>query len=240
MKVKLEEIVLDWNLYPRQQVDSTHVAHIAEAMRAGQKMPPLVLDKASKRLSDGFHRYRAYQRVLSPEERVEVRAVDYTDDAALFADAVDRNAEHGRHLTTYDRLHVLAKAEEMGVEVERIASLLRMTPERIQELRATRMSGPIQSIERGRSAADKKRATEQTRRVPLKGTIRHMQGRDLSPSQAEANRRLSGMRPVFYANQLLLLINEDLLPEDDDSLWSTLQDLRDALSTLLDSERRAS
>ena len=40
--MKAAELVQDFNLYPRHKVDSTHVLHIRQARRAGEKFPPIM------------------------------------------------------------------------------------------------------------------------------------------------------------------------------------------------------
>ena len=65
-EIAIAEVVLDFDLYPRSQIDSQHVSSMCEAERAGAEFPPIVIDKKSKRVIDGFHRYTKQQRVHGP------------------------------------------------------------------------------------------------------------------------------------------------------------------------------
>jgi hypothetical protein len=69
--------------------------------------------------------------------------------------------------------------------------------------------------------------------VPIKQTIRRFAGRSLTPRQQEANAKLSGMNQVFYANQLIELLEAKLLNTDDDQLMERLKKLHELLDGVL-------
>lgn len=58
------ELILDYGLYPRHSIDSQHVSYMVESIRAGVALPPVVIDKKSKRVVDGFHRVTAFQHLM--------------------------------------------------------------------------------------------------------------------------------------------------------------------------------
>lgn len=72
--------------------------------------------------------------------------------------------------------------------------------------------------------------------IPLKRTIRHMSGHQLSQAQANANAKLSGMEQLFYVNQLLTLIENELIDRSNPQLMAALDRLAAAIGG---SERRA-
>ena len=41
---KLSDLVLDYSIYPRKEIDRQHAAIIQEAIEGGAVMPPLVLE----------------------------------------------------------------------------------------------------------------------------------------------------------------------------------------------------
>jgi len=61
-----------------------------------------------------------------------------------------------------------------------------------------------------------------------------MAGKELTPEQAEANRRLSGMEQLFYVNQLILLIENDLLDRSNEKLLAGLARLRELLDGVVE------
>lgn len=217
-KLKCSQLVLDFDFYPRAQVDSQHVAYMVEAMKAGSEFPPVVICKKTKRVADGFHRVRARQRHDGPDAEIQVVEKTYRNDAELFLDAMRYNAAHGRNLTQYDRAHCAILAVNLGLDDEAIAGALHVPAEKIGELRADRSA---------------KHAGLQ---VPIKRTIRHMAGRTLNKGQVAANAKLSGMNQVFYVHQVCTLIESGLLNTDDAALMAALEKLRELLAGVLEAE----
>src|SRR5215813_804283 len=121
-EVKLVELIEDFDIYPRNDVSSTHVSMLCDAISIGDPVPPIVVDKKSKRIVDGFHRYRAYKRI----GRDKIPAVwrEYKSDAELFADAVRLNAAHGRAFDAYDRKRAILKLEAFGLSPQAISAIV--------------------------------------------------------------------------------------------------------------------
>jgi hypothetical protein len=221
--IPLADLVLDFDLYPRRQVDSHHVAAMVEAHHAGVKFPPIVCDEKSKRVTDGFHRVRTFERVFDdPTTKVRVELRAYASDEEMFRDAMRMNASHGRALAAYDRTHCILRAEQLGITPEHIAADLQITTEAIGKLTANRV-GELTGRKRNGHA----------RRVPLKRTIAHMSGQRLSKAQVAANDKLGGMQQLFYVNQLITLIENDLLDKGNDGLVEALRKLHGLLDGVL-------
>lgn len=62
MLVNLSEMVFDNSIYPREKWNSKTIEVYADAVKAGSKFPPIVLEKGTNRLLDGIHRWKAYLR----------------------------------------------------------------------------------------------------------------------------------------------------------------------------------
>ena len=178
-------------------------------------MPPLVIDRKSRRVVDGFHRGRAYKQ--EKIELVEVVEKSYRNDGEMFLDAVRYNASHGRGLSPFDRARCILRAESMKIELEQVASALSITCEAAGALRANRVG---------------KLHGGQTSPTPLKHTIEHMVGRVLTKAQWETNNKLGGQRQQFYANQLISLIENKLLDTEDERLMVRLARLAELLAEL--------
>ena len=223
--VKLSELVFDFDLYPRGDVDSQHVHYMRESLQAGVKLPPMIVDKKSKRVVDGFHRGRAYKAEQGDDAIVEVVLKTYHSEAAMFEDAMRFNSAHGRALNSFDKSKCIIRAELLGLTVEQTAAALCLTCEavgklrtgRVGKLRATSVKGELQAAEE----------------IPLKRTIAHMAGMTLTRGQVEANGKLGGMNQAFYANQLITLIESNLLDKEDEKLIERLRVLHGLLETLL-------
>lgn len=215
--LKLCELVFDYALYPRSSVDPQHVAYMRESLRAGVTLPPFIADEKSKRVTDGFHRGNAIRAESGDDADVEVILRRYKSEADMFLDAARMNACHGRSLTTHDRAHCLIRAKELKITMDQIASALVITTEKAKDIVADRTANMRVTVDSRYGA------------VALKRTIAHMAGKSLTRSQAEANEKLSGMNVSFYANQLILLIENKLIDLDDEKGVARLKVLRDLL-----------
>lgn len=215
-KLKASELILDFDLYPRNNVDSSNVTNICNAMLAGRKLPPVVIDRKSKRVVDGFHRVRAAIRLYGEDAEVEVVEKTYRDDAALFLEAMEYNAPHGCKLDPCDRARCTIIAERLHIPLSAVAGALNMPEDKLGALRADR------------TAKDSGGLT-----IPIKRTIRGWAGEKLTKRQVQANERLSGMNQVFYCNQLIELIEAELLDTDDGQLIERLRVLHGLLDGIL-------
>ena len=215
-KMKASELVLDFDLYPRNNVDTHNVRSIIDAMEQGIELPPIVIDKKSKRVIDGFHRTRAAVRHGGPDAEIKVVEKSYANDGEMFLDAMRYNASHGARLDPCDRARCTIIAEQLSIPLDAVAGALNMSLDKLGTLHDTRTA-------KGKGGLT----------IPLKRTNQHMAGRKLNPVQEAANARSSGMNQVFYANQLIDLIESKLLRTDDDKLTERLQVLHGLLDELL-------
>lgn len=212
--VKAAELVLDFDLYPRNNLDAHNIRSICDAMDLGETMPAVVICRKSRRVVDGFHRVRAALR-RDPDSSIEVIEKTYQNDRELFEDAMRYNGSHGARLDPCDRTRCVIIAERLSIPIERVAGALHMSVEKLGALRETRT------------------ATSGGLLIPIKRTIEHMAGRKLTKAQSEANDGLSGMNQQFYVNQLISLIETGLLDKRDERLIVRLTRLQELLDGVL-------
>ncbi len=202
---------LDFDLYPRNQVDDQHVGRLAEALRSGETLPPITVQEKTLMVVDGFHRIRACERVYGADAKIEAELWSYKDNAEFFVHATRLNATHGEKLSTYDKAHCLVVAERLKIEPRVINRVLAVTPEtakRIMENRAeTRTEGSI----------------------PLRNGLQHLRRRVLTKEQARVIPKLHGKPPIFHVDQLIKMIENDLMPEITVKLSEKLGRLRELL-----------
>ena len=213
MKIKISELLIDWDLYPRHQVDSANVARLREAIRAGETLPPLIFEKKSRKLVDGFHRHRAFWAELGENAEVEAEGRNYANDKELFLDAVSMNVTHGEKLSPFDRARVLTLASEFKIKEGDVAAALRLSKEDLRRLKV------------------RKTAKVGTTVVPIKHTLSHLAGEKLRPEQVEANEKAGGMRPLFYVNQVVNLFEGNLVDLDNQKLVEAISHLQQLLSS---------
>lgn len=210
--IAMSQLVLDYTTYPRSQVSSNRVAQYCEAMRAGAKFPVLVVERKSKRIVDGFHRFLAYKKTLEPESEIEVELRDYRSEVDFRLDTYRLNSGHGQALTPFDRARASLELKKLGASMRAIAAALGV---RVETLRA---------VGEGRVAT-----TSGGEETTLKRTIRHMAGHEISEQQEEANKKLSGANPIYLLDQVLLLLETDLFDLENKNVMERLVKLKKAL-----------
>jgi len=219
-KIEIGKLVFDYDLYPRSDVDRQHIANMSSALDAGVKFPPIVIDKKSKRITDGFHRVKTYQQKYDDNYKIEAVEKTYQNENEIFLDAIRLNANHGQTLTKHDRVRCILLSEKLKINEPEVAAALSMTIEKVNQLRV----GRVGELKVGRTIQN----------VPLKRTIRHMSGKRLTKRQTEVNEHISGMDQKFYVNQLIMLIESGLLNREDEILLQRLNVLRKQLDKLED------
>ena len=217
-KMKCAELVFDFDLYPRNNLDAHNIRSIADARKAGVEMAPVIIDKKSKRIVDGFHRNKERLQTDGPEAEIEVIEKVYKNEQEMFLDAMRYNATHGARLDPCDRTRCAVIAERLRIPIESVAGALNMPVDKLAGLRADRTA-----MAAGGGGLV----------IPLKRTIKHMAGKKLSKQQQVVNDKSSGMNQSFYANQLIDLIESDLIDKEDETLYKRLQRLYELLAELL-------
>ena len=131
-QVRLADIVIDLSIRTREPERYT-IAIYRQALKAGTVFPPMVLERETKRLVCGHHRYGMYRLEYDPEELVPCLLESYPSELALWERAVADNAEHGRPLDTWDKKRIALQMERLGGDKEKIASLLGVSVGRLED-----------------------------------------------------------------------------------------------------------
>jgi len=202
--VPLSALIEDFALYPRHQVDDVHVADLVYALQGGATLPAPIVDQATLRIVDGFHRTRAYKRHLGEEAKIQVDARTYESEGELFLDAARLNAGHGRKLGRHDQVRVIYRARELGITDDQIAVTLNVPAERVAALEVRIAHGPA-----GEAVATKLGA-------------HHLGGRTVTGEQLEAIRRMRGARTGRLVKELMELIESGVANLDDPGIRQQL------------------
>lgn len=210
--VKAASLVLDFSFYPRNQVDAHHVNEMCEAERAGVEFPECLADQKTKRVVDGFHRVAKQLKIYGEGAEIACKFKKYKSERDMFEDAMRLNANHGRTLTAYDKAHCILLAGNFGISDEVVADALSVTTERIELVRTTK----IATVSNGNGDVQ----------IPLKRTIRHKAGKRITHKQREANLKLGGMEQLFYVNQIILLVENNLLDKANEKLMEKVKQLK--------------
>ena len=201
----LAALIEDTAIYPRHSVDDVHVNTLAMALRAGTALPPVVVDLPTKRIVDGWHRVRAYRKVLGPQASIDVDLRSYQSDAELLTDAVALNASHGRRLDRVDQVRVIHLLETAGMQQEQIAVVLHVPLARVEHLRVR-----VAVVE---SAAGGARET-----IALKRPVIHLAGTELTSEQRAAHDSMAGTSFLLQAHQLRDALRLEFVNREDGRL----------------------
>lgn len=196
-------------VYPRHSVDDTHVNALAMALRAGVTLPPVVADLKSKRIVDGWHRVRAYRKVVGPQAAIDVDLRSYKSEADLLSDAVALNASHGRRLDRVDQVRAIHLLETAGVQRERIALVLHVPPARVEQLRVR-----IAVVERDYDG--------EVETIALKRPVMHLAGTELTKEQRAVHDSMAGTSFLLQAHQLREAVRYGLVNAEDEPLQVAL------------------
>lgn len=210
-KIKASKVILDYDLYPRPDISSFTVNGLVEALRSGCSLPPIIVDKASKRVIDGFHRVRAYQKEYGPDALIPCVYRQYPDEAAMLIAAMEANSRHGRCFSPFDRARCLALAENFKIEIQVVAKALNMTVDSLGAMKVARLGFFHQKP------------------LVLKRTTAHLAGGELTAEQAEYNKHAGGPPATFFINQIIMLIESGSVDWDNEKVLNALRRLRDLL-----------
>lgn len=206
-RVKAATLILDYGLYPRHDLNPIHIRDIIQAMESGKEMPPVIADRETKKITDGFHRVTAALRI-DENATITVEWRDYADDAARFEDAMRLNASHGQKFSPYDHARCVIIGEEFSLTPDRIAAALNMTRDKLEDLRMRKTaSGPDSHLQ------------------PIKHTVVHLAGRKLSEQQIEGLAHTGGKSQTYYVNQVINFLEGDLLDRENEKLMERLAKL---------------
>ena len=213
--IKAAKLVKDFTIYPREKVDGQHVNEMMAAMADGTTFPPVIVEKTTLRIVDGFHRVTAALRLYG-EEAAEVEAIEqkYKSEGDLFLDCVRRNAGHGRKLSAIDKTRCVLLASQLAVEDAQLGAILHVDVDAMADMRLTKtaINGELHV------------------KVPIKRGLRHMAGRTLTRGQVETNRKFGGNDLAFYANQISMAITNEMLDRENAKCMDALVRLRDLLA----------
>jgi len=217
--VLVATLVEDYSLYPRHHINEGHVRDMARARSAGHELPPILVDRKTRKIVDGFHRVAEAKRRDGAQAEIAVLWADLPDDAAMMIEAARLNSVHGEKLTPWDRVRVIVRCQELGVTVEQTAEALHISAERVEELRVHC------------TARD-----QNNEPMALKTPVFHMAGKKLTEKQVEAMMHVGGNQYKFYANQLIAGAEAGLLDLSDVTLIARLRTLIEILGRVLPAE----
>ena len=127
--MKFRSLVFDDAIYPRGHVDGALVDDLVEALKTGATLPPIIVDKKTRKVVDGVHRAWAYRKFADDNEdaAVPIATKTYKSDTDMFIDALRLNARHGHRLSLGDCERIYGIGRRLRIDSEVLASNLALT-----------------------------------------------------------------------------------------------------------------
>jgi len=121
---KIADLIFDWSLYPRMEVDHKNVVeNYARALEAGCVFPTVKVGLlvGKKIIVDGVHRVSA--RKLKGIDYVECAELPFDSEAELFAEAVRLNSSHGKSFSKEELEANIKRLQKYKFDVKDIVAL---------------------------------------------------------------------------------------------------------------------
>ena len=149
------------------------------------------------------------------------------NEAAIFRLAVEYNTGHGLALNPFERTKCLLRFHELGITRDVALRALRMTSETAERMVEAKTA--FRSLPSG--------ATE---KIAIKGALHHFRGQTLNDKQQAVNKMSGGMRPGYYIEQLIGLVESGLCARAEGKVIERLEHLRELLNDELPRKKKKS
>jgi hypothetical protein len=122
--LKIADLIMDWKLYPRKEIDHVVAEKYAAAMRTGSVFPPIRIGLLNGKsiIVDGVHRVTA--RKLLNIEYMDAVVERFDSEADLFAEAVRLNAGHGKTFTDVELRENIKRLQKYKFSVKDIQTIV--------------------------------------------------------------------------------------------------------------------
>ena len=173
-KLNLDAIRLDGETQARVALDSSQVAEYAEAMRDGDKFPPIVVfhDGSDYWLADGFHRYHATKQIGHASIEAEVK-VGTVEEAQIYA--FGANAKRGLSTNHDDNRSIIIRMLSHPIssgwtnaEIARHVGVSKMTVGRVKASLESKATKAPEDTKKTYQRKDGKKVTVDTTKLATK------------------------------------------------------------------------
>lgn len=137
--LKIEQIHINRELYPRINVDNETSERYAQVMKTGVEFPPIIVAKLDKKyfLVDGQHRLDA--RKINEEEYIQTEVLEGLSEKEIFVESVKRNIGHGRPFSEEDIDEIKVTLENFKLGIEQISEIVRIPIEDLKPIVAEKI-----------------------------------------------------------------------------------------------------
>jgi DNA-binding transcriptional regulator YiaG len=221
MKAKLNTLtVADWAIGLRP-IDMFMVSRYRQAMRIGAVFPALIVDKATREIISGNHRYTAAIAEYGDEHLMEIEQVAFKDRAAQLKCMAEENAKHGMPMDGITRRRMSLAMIDAGMTPEDVAAVMNVPVQTLNKW------GEMTVMVIGRGG-------KPTRPEPVKGGLDLEQVKRMTEPQYDTHiEHDKGVEARHMAQQLTRWLENDWINWSDERNVAAFDDLSAALKGVL-------
>ena len=197
------------------------VSRYRQAMRIGAQFPPLIVDKQTREIISGNHRYTSALAEYGEDHLIDVDMVAFKDRAAQLRCMADENAKHGMPMDGITRRRVALAMVNAGMSADEVAKVMNVPVNTLNKW------GEMTVLVIGRGG-------KPTRPVPVKGGIDLDQVKRMTEPQYDTHMEHDkGVEARHMAQQLTRWLDNDWINWNDDRNVEAFDALKEALENAL-------
>lgn len=209
--LKIEQVKVDKDVYPRMQVDWVTCARYYNALKSGATFPPITVAKLGTQylLVDGAHRLKSHKD--NKETHIQVEVLEGLDKKGIYLEAVKRNNSHGRQFSTQEVTQICITLEAWNMSEEEISEIVRIPAVDIKPFVAKRMT----------------RISETQEAISLKAPLQNLAGIEVSEDFDQS--RISSKSQLQMLDVVTLMLKNGWIDKDSQIIKEKLIKLYELL-----------
>lgn len=215
MKAKLSTLVVaDWAIELRP-LDMFMISRYRQAMRVGAVFPPLIIDKKTREIISGNHRYHSALSEFGEDHLIEIETVAFANRAEQLKCMAEENAKHGMPMDGITRRRVALAMIDAGITSEEAAKI---------------MNVPVQALNKWGEMTVVVIGKGKKEIAPVKGGIDLEHVKKMTEPQYETHiERDKGVEARHMAQQLTRWLKNGWVNWNDERNVKAFDDLAEAL-----------
>jgi ParB-like chromosome segregation protein Spo0J len=216
--LKLEQIIFDRDIYPRQNYWWNTAYVYSQAMKSGAIFPPITVGLVGHKylLVDGKHRQEALK--LLKETHATCEIITGKNKQQLYIEAIRRNIAHGQVLTPYDKVRIIKRLEDMKIDTVTISKIVQVPMDKITQFVARRIT-----------------LTPLGQTQILKAPLMHLSAEQIPMDDFEQD-TLASRSEISLLNQMIQIFSNKQFPKQDRNFLYKVKELYALLDDFLKSK----
>jgi len=218
--LKINDIIIEEDAYPRSNWSWQTSYDYAESLRAGAKFPPITVAKLDNKfyLVDGRHRLEAVKSLNKKEKKKEIyiqaEVLTGLNRKQMYEESVMRNMAHGRQFSPYEKRLIVVKLKSMRYSFDKISTLVQIKVDKLDDFTTSTMSS---SFTTGNPIVVK---------APLKNNP------VVTEEAIKAQGGISAQNQVMIFKQANIILENDLLNKDNETVMCEVAKLKKYLASV--------